>query len=282
MYYEDQGHYEAAMNAQAQAEGEAQAEQDRLAVETTEKQHSPLPWKIFGNKEDGRIGTDKHEVAMVRGWSYLLESHGVDAPRIMDANRDFILEACNNYYKLKDQIASLTTELEQKREEVEKWKSGYELGVNKALELQEEINRLKHTDFRGDLITAQEEKWSLTQQLQASISELQSVKEDRDKLQKFKYYVHDRLDKMGVPVDPESPHKAAGCRIGGRLDYVESVKEDNQRLREAKTSVYLLVSTNSGSVHYVFDDREYCEEYLSKLPGKANFVIHEHRIWKSY
>jgi hypothetical protein len=43
-----------------------------------------------------------------------------------------------------------------------------------------------------------------------------------DKLQKFKDYVHDRLDKMEVPVDPESPHKAEGCRIGGRLDYVES------------------------------------------------------------
>lgn len=42
------------------------------------------------------------------------------------------------------------------------------------------------------------------------------------KLQAFKDYVHQRLDAMGVPVDPESPHKAAGCRIGGRLDYVEA------------------------------------------------------------
>lgn len=34
----------------------------------------------------------------------------------------------------------------------------------------------------------------------------------------FKRYVHGRLDAAGVTVDPDSPHKAAGCRIGGRLD----------------------------------------------------------------
>lgn len=41
-----------------------------------------------------------------------------------------------------------------------------------------------------------------------------------EKLQAFKDYVHERLDQAGVPADPESPHKAAGCRIGGRLDAV--------------------------------------------------------------
>jgi hypothetical protein len=51
-------------------------------------------------------------------------------------------------------------------------------------------------------------------------------------LQKFKAYVHDRLDKMGIPVDPESPHKAAGCRIGGRLDVVEALQSENTRLLE--------------------------------------------------
>lgn len=43
---------------------------------------------------------------------------------------------------------------------------------------------------------------------------------ERDALAKFKAYVHQRLDEAGVPVDPDSPHKAAGCRIGGRLDFV--------------------------------------------------------------
>jgi hypothetical protein len=51
-----------------------------------------------------------------------------------------------------------------------------------------------------------------------------------DALQAFKDYVHRRLDDAGVPVDPESPHKAAGCRIGGRLD---AVFADRDRLRAA-------------------------------------------------
>jgi hypothetical protein len=40
------------------------------------------------------------------------------------------------------------------------------------------------------------------------------------KLQAFKDYVHNRLDAVGVSADPDSPHKAEGCRIGGRLDEV--------------------------------------------------------------
>jgi hypothetical protein len=43
---------------------------------------------------------------------------------------------------------------------------------------------------------------------------------ERDALARFKAYVHRRLDEAGVPVDPDSPHKAEGCRIGGRLDVV--------------------------------------------------------------
>lgn len=41
-----------------------------------------------------------------------------------------------------------------------------------------------------------------------------------ERLEQFKAYVHGRLDAAGVPADPESPHKAEGCRIGGRLDLV--------------------------------------------------------------
>ncbi len=44
--------------------------------------------------------------------------------------------------------------------------------------------------------------------------------QERDKLAAFKDYCHARLDAAGVPTDPDSPHKAEGCRIGGRLDYV--------------------------------------------------------------
>lgn len=50
------------------------------------------------------------------------------------------------------------------------------------------------------------------------------------KLVAFKSYVHQRLDEAGVPVDPPSPHREAGCRIGGRLDVVLN---ENAKLREA-------------------------------------------------
>lgn len=46
------------------------------------------------------------------------------------------------------------------------------------------------------------------------------VEKDRDHLAKFKAYVHERLDKAGVPVDPPSEHREKGCRIGGRLDHL--------------------------------------------------------------
>lgn len=46
--------------------------------------------------------------------------------------------------------------------------------------------------------------------------------EEINKLQSFKDYVHNRLDEAGIEKDPESPHRAAGCRIGGRLDIVLS------------------------------------------------------------
>ena len=68
--------------------------------------------------------------------------------------------------------------------------------------------------------------------------ELAAAQAKVDALQAFKDYVHGRLDDAGIPVDPESPHKAAGCRIGGRLDVVlgmvaelATAQKDQQRYR---------------------------------------------------
>jgi len=47
-----------------------------------------------------------------------------------------------------------------------------------------------------------------------------AIVEERDALQAFKDFVHARLDKAGVPVDPPGEHRDAGCRIGQRLDLV--------------------------------------------------------------
>jgi len=50
----------------------------------------------------------------------------------------------------------------------------------------------------------------------------QNQSHELEKLTGFKAYVHKRLDDASVPSDPDSPHKADGCRIGGRLDIVLS------------------------------------------------------------
>lgn len=81
---------------------------------------------------------------------------------------------------------------------------------------------------------------------------LAAVTAERDKLKKFKEYVHTRLDAAGVPVDPESSHKAEGCRIGGRLDIVldGKVKQERDELRELIRRVKRMIS-NGLEVGYI-------------------------------
>ena len=63
-------------------------------------------------------------------------------------------------------------------------------------------------------------------------------------MQKFKDYVHASLDAAGVPTDPESPHKAEGCRIGGRLDVLIGERDTLRGLlREAKADLEKIVCT---------------------------------------
>lgn len=77
-----------------------------------------------------------------------------------------------------------------------------------------------------ELCTAANEYYSLKQQLSA-------LQQENDKLRKFKKYVHERLDKMGVPADPEPDNNAAhGCRIEGRLNCLESKDKEIAELRE--------------------------------------------------
>lgn len=64
------------------------------------------------------------------------------------------------------------------------------------------------------------------------VSRIDRITAERDKLAVFKAYVHKRLDDAGVTVDPESAHKAEGCRIGGRLDELIG-ERDKLRNREA-------------------------------------------------
>lgn len=64
------------------------------------------------------------------------------------------------------------------------------------------------------------EHWNLEDE---AADEIERLRAERDKLHAFKVYVHQRLDAMGVPHSvPESEHDKAGCRVGGRLDWVEN------------------------------------------------------------
>jgi hypothetical protein len=56
-----------------------------------------------------------------------------------------------------------------------------------------------------------------------------------ERLEAFKAYVHRRLDEAGVPADPDSPHRAEGCRIGGRLDLVLATMK---RAEETEKALY--------------------------------------------
>lgn len=51
---------------------------------------------------------------------------------------------------------------------------------------------------------------------------IEALQTEHDKLLKFKQYVHERLDKHGIPHHSPGVHGAEGCRIGDRLDYVFS------------------------------------------------------------
>ena len=63
---------------------------------------------------------------------------------------------------------------------------------------------------------------------------LSDAQAEIDKRQAFKDYVHQRLDSMGVPHSiPESEHDKAGCRVGGRLDWLESKLAEIDRLEES-------------------------------------------------
>jgi hypothetical protein len=82
-------------------------------MNNTEVKHTPLPW-IKSDEMDGEIMSKNYPVCQIRGWSYLLKNYGVDAPKIQDANLAFILEACNNYYTLKESTLRLQKENEEK------------------------------------------------------------------------------------------------------------------------------------------------------------------------
>lgn len=58
----------------------------------------------------------------------------------------------------------------------------------------------------------------LRQQLEQAENDAERLSGEVAALQRFKAYVHKRLDDAGIPTHPDGPHSKEGCRIGDRLD----------------------------------------------------------------
>jgi hypothetical protein len=88
-----------------------------------------------------------------------------------------------------------------------------------------------------DRIRAENE--SLTAGLNVAIASMQGtdvklarVTAERDKLQRFKDWVHKYLDDHGVPHHPPGTHGAEGCRIGDRMDWLMNLVDELRRAHE--------------------------------------------------
>jgi hypothetical protein len=86
-------------------------------------------------------------------------------------------------------------------------------------------------------------------EVRALVSAPMPMPDEVQRLSAFKAYVHKRLDEAGIPHDPESPHKADGCRIGGRLDIAlgdRPMPDGVRRLYEAAESYHEMVISCGG------------------------------------
>ena len=66
-----------------------------------------------------------------------------------------------------------------------------------------------------------------------SKKKLKKLSEELKELQRFKAYVHSRLDKAGIEKNPNGIKSQYGCRIGDRLDIaLSSVLDPNSKIAE--------------------------------------------------
>lgn len=105
---------------------------------------------------------------------------------------------------------------------------------------------------------------------------LDSAQAELYKLAKFKAYVHQRLDEAGIPADPDSPHKADGCRIGGRLDIVLGAIAEVAKLR-AEVQFYVdgkpHIDAEHSRVIAMYDDVADENRHLIRVARAANAFV---------
>lgn len=111
-------------------------------------------------------------------------------------------------------------------------------------------------------------------------ADLARVTAERDQLQEFKDYVHTRLNMAGVPVDPESPHKAYGCRIGGRLDALFAERDEYtrdaeryRRLRQESVHIEGDVTGEYGSETIIVRSHEFLDAFVDDCKQHAKNLL---------
>ncbi len=98
------------------------------------------------------------------------------------------------------------------------------------------------------------------------LAELDAVRGERDKLQRFKDWVHGFLDAKGVPTHPDGPHSKEGCRIGDRLDVVFG------RIR----AVQEVAESAQGEWIQVVAERDRLRESLRQLASATEDTLRSH------
>lgn len=67
-------------------------------------------------------------------------------------------------------------------------------------------------------------------------AERSALLRERDALQAFKEYVHQRLDEAGIATHPPGEHTDAGCRVGQRMDLLIGERDEAARKLNAITT----------------------------------------------
>lgn len=78
---------------------------------------------------------------------------------------------------------------------------------------------------------------------------LTAAEAERDRLQDFKDWTHGRLTLMGVPKNPDpGKTESTGCRIGGRMNWLEQQKAMAEAARDAAIAALRAYETWEGNL----------------------------------
>lgn len=100
--------------------------------------------------------------------------------------------------------------------------------------------------------------------LSAAIDELERLRGSG-----LKVYVHDRLDRAGVPVDPPGPHRDAGCRIGQRLNHLlderTALRAQVAELQSRVKELEVVLDDSTEATKDVVNARHHAEKFLDSI-----------------